>query len=345
MSEHPPLSIEDLSCSYASTRVVEGLSLSIEAGELVAVLGASGSGKSTLLRAVAGFVTPVRGSIRVHGELVVEAGRERICAERRRVGMVFQDYALFAHMSVRENIAFGIHAWGQAERRARVEGLLGLIGLPELGARRPAELSGGQQQRVALARALASRPRLLLLDEPFANLDAALRHELSDGILDILREEGVSAMLVTHDRSEALGMADKVAVLGRVEGEGCARLRQLDAPEAVYRRPADAHVAALTGTAIFLDGEAVGESARTVLGEVRLGRSAQGPVQIVLRPEQLRFEVSEGGSAEVLTRRFLGARTHVRLKTPAGVLPMDCATAPEAGSRGRVVVEGVGWPL
>ncbi len=341
-----PLSVLSLSHDYGHTPVLRDVSLDVAPGELVAVLGASGSGKTTLLRALAGFVTPSLGDILIQGRAVVRAGREIIPAEHRQIGMVFQDYALFPHMTTRDNIAFGLHAWTRHDATNRVDALLHLTGLTPLAHRLPPHLSGGQQQRVALARALAPRPSLLLLDEPFANLDAALRRDLAEGILDILRNEAVSALLVTHDHGEALGMADRVAVLGG-HGPASGKLLQLAPPMTVYQQPANAQVAHLTGPAIILNGHAQGDDAQTPLGPIPLGRRATGPVAVLLRPEQLRFDPHPDGSSKIISRRFQGARDHVRLHTPAGELPMDCpgATAPPPGARGVISVAGPGWPL
>ncbi len=327
------LRIERLGHAYGAARVLSDVSFAVEPGTCVAVLGASGSGKTTLLRSVAGFVTPAQGRIFVRGAVVVEDGRERVPAERRRVGMVFQDYALFAHMTVRENVEFGIHR--DPDRAERVRGLLALVGLSELAGRRPTELSGGQQQRVALARALAPRPAVILLDEPFANLDAALRARLGEEVRDILRAAGVATLLVTHDRADALSLADRVAVLGGTP----ARLLQLDTPEAVYARPATRAVAALTGEVSFLSGTARGQVAETPLGPVALTAAAQGAVTLAVRPEQLRFDAGEGTS-RVLSRRYFGPRSHLRVATPAGELGMDAADAPAPGTAGSVRVVG-----
>lgn len=347
-AQQAPLRIDALSHSYdRRVSILEGVNLSVGAGELVAVLGASGSGKTTLLRAVAGFVTPSGGSIRVGGEVVAAEGRERVSAEKRRVGMVFQDYALFGHMSVADNVAFGLYGQPREVQRERVASLLALIGLPEMGARRPAQLSGGQQQRVALARALAPRPRLLLLDEPFANLDAVLRRGLGDSIRDILRQEQVSAMLVTHDRREALGLADRVAVLGAVGDGQPATLLQCDSPERVYHEPGNALVATLTGEVVFLPASlrADADSAETALGVLPLSRHLSGASHVALRPEQLRFEPGEEGPCEVTGRDFQGARYGLRVRTPAGPVALEWSAgpAPSLGQRGRVVVEGRVW--
>ncbi len=334
-----PLVIEELAHSYGATPTFADVSLALGAGQLLAVLGASGAGKSTLLRAVAGFVRPRAGSIAIAGETVFAGGRERVPAERRRVGMVFQDYALFPTMSVRANVAFGIHR--APDRHARVDALLAAVGIPELAERAPAELSGGQRQRVALARALAPRPRLLLLDEPFANVDGALRWELGEAILELMRTEGVSALLVTHDRGEALGLADKVAVLGRRPGADAASLLQLATPEEVYRRPRTRQVAALTGRATFLAAEGRGTRATTALGEVTLHAPVEGACTVLVRPEQLRFVPGEG-ACTVRSRRFHGASYHVELHSPVGAIGLECSAtaAPAPDTRGSLRIEG-----
>ena len=317
MPDSSPLLIEGLSHSYGHNPVFAEVSLEVGAGELVAVLGASGSGKSTLLRAVAGFVTPSSGSISLGGQLVAQDGRERIPAERRKVGMVFQDYALFEHLSVRENVSFGIHQ--EADRDQRVDQLLELVGLSGFGERRPSSLSGGQQQRIALIRALAPRPSLLVLDEPFANLDGPLLREISLELKRVLASEGVSALLVTHERGEALGLADRVAVLDGQEPGVPARLVQTDSPEVVYYQPATAGVASLTGPASFVEATASGTVASTPIGEIPLQQPREGACTVVLRPEQILIE-SPPGDAKVLSRRFEGASYELEVDSPAGRL-------------------------
>lgn len=352
--EGAALAVRALGHTYpGGVEVLTDVSFTLAPGELTAVLGASGSGKSTLLRAVAGFVTPTAGELELGGEVVCSAGRERCPAERRRVGMVFQDYALFPHMSVFDNVAFGLPKG--PDRLPRVEQMLSQVGLGELAKRAPAALSGGQQQRVALARALAPAPALLLLDEPFANLDAALRMHLGAEIRDLLAQGAgarrTGAMLVTHDREEALGLADRVVVLGPPEPGAPSRLLQWGTPEAVYHQPATAAVARLTGDAAFLHGDGRGDRAETALGVVALSAPAEGPVTVVVRPEQLRFSPEADGVARVRRRRFQGARYHLDLHSPAGPISLECSTAQLAaegltpmdiapGCTGRVHISG-----
>jgi iron(III) transport system ATP-binding protein len=339
-----PLVVERLSHRYGDLRTLIDVDLSVDAGTVVSVLGPSGSGKTTLLRSIAGFASPDAGKIVIGGVPVFEAGRELVVPERRRVGMVFQDYALFPHLNVLDNVAFGIHR--DPQRQARVEELLERMGLSGLQARRPAELSGGQQQRVALARALAPRPALLLLDEPFAGLDAERRIALLRELRRIIDAERASALLVTHNREEALAVSDRVAVLGESDGGG--RLLQLDAPEGVYRRPSDLQVARTTGEAQWIEGRADGDVAETALGPVPLVQPRTGPVRLLVRPESLAFTVAEvDGDCTVLERQFAGAGYRLWCRTPAGDLGLECpeATAPDQGARGKVEVRGALWAL
>jgi len=340
----PPLIIEGLAHGYDTEPVFEEVSLSLAAGELVAVLGASGSGKSTLLRAIAGFVTPRAGRISIAGEVVVEAGVERVPAERRGVGMVFQDYALFAHMSVYDNVAFGIP--GARDAASRVSELLALVGLEGFEARRPSELSGGQQQRVALARALAPAPSLLLLDEPFANLDGPLRRDMGSELKRLLAARGVAALLVTHERTEALALAGRVAVFDGQGAGRAARVAQLDSPEAVYRRPASLGVASLTGRFSLVSAEARGREADCAFGRVALTCDFHGPCRLVARPEQLSFELGEGDCV-LVQRRFCGAGYELEVESPQGrfCVELPGLLAPELGSRGRLVVTGPCAPV
>jgi len=341
MSDVSPLVIEDLGHHFdAGAPVLSGVSLRVAPGELVSVLGASGSGKTTLLRAVAGFVTPTEGRVTIAGQDVVAGGRERVPAERRGVGLVFQDFALFPHLTVRENVAFGLH--GRADVDARVDALLTLVNLEALASRRPETLSGGQQQRVAVARALAPSPRVLLMDEPVANLDAGLRQDLGDELRQILREAGVAALLVTHDRAEALGLSDRVAVLGSQGSGAGATCLQFDTPEIVYHRPTTPDVAWLTGDAILVKGEARGDVVQTVLGSLVLATPSDGPVTAVIRPEAV--NLVDGGPIEatVTGRRFTGGT--VRLQVQVGELRLAVEVpargAPAVGTNVRLSIAG-----
>lgn len=240
MSEASPVKVEGLTHAYGETAVFTDVSLAVGPGEVLAVLGASGSGKSTLLRAVAGFVAPLRGRVVIAGREVCVDGVERVRAEDRRVGMMFQDYALFPHYSVARNVAYGIHR--QPDRDARVAQLLGWVGLGDLAARMPAELSGGQQQRVGVARALAGSPSILLLDEPFGSLDPLTRQRLQDSLVRIRHEVGLTAVFVTHDMVEALLLGDRIAVLN------AGRLVQVGTPRELLTSPADDYVRQLMAT-------------------------------------------------------------------------------------------------
>ncbi|MEE2780001.1 MAG: ABC transporter ATP-binding protein [Myxococcota bacterium] len=339
MSESSALVLESLGHAFGSNRVFSDVSLEIGPGEVVAILGASGSGKSTLLRSAAGFVTPTSGRILIGGSTVVADGRELVPAEQRGVGLMFQDYALFPHMNVRENVAFGIP--GQPDAPHRVDELLGLVGLGGLGDRRPGSLSGGQQQRVALARALAPRPSTLLLDEPFANLDGPLRQEVSEQVCDVLRRQGIGALLVTHDRAQALGLADRVAVLASTS-TGSPSILQLGSPQEIYEGPRTREVAKLTGRAGFIPGDTDGALGRTSLGEVPLCRVARGRVTLAVRPEQVTFAEEAGGSAKVIHRRYCGRIWELELETPEGRLLVDHAgpRVPEVGASGVIRLLG-----
>jgi iron(III) transport system ATP-binding protein len=290
------------------------VSLEVRAGELVAVLGPSGCGKTTLLRLIAGFERPDSGSI--------EAGDERVAGngsfvppERRRVGMVFQDYALFPHLTVERNVAFGLERRPRAERRTLTRTTLELVGLQHKARRYPHELSGGERQRVALARALAPEPEVVLLDEPFSSLDASLRADLRREVELILRDAGATALLVTHDQEEALSLADRLAVMR----DG--RLVQIGAPEEVYARPADRWSAQFLGEVNVLSGVARGGGVETDLGVFDMpgaGGPPSGSLHVAVRPEQLELRSDSGGNAEVVEREFRGHDVLYRLRHESG---------------------------
>lgn len=284
-------------------RAVNDLSLAVERGEILCLLGPSGCGKTTLLRLLAGFERPDAGEVHVAGKLVASPTLS-VPPERRRIGFVFQDFALFPHLNVTDNVAFGL-AGTRAARRARAAEVLDLVGLSVFAARMPHQLSGGQQQRVALARALAPQPHILLLDEPFTNLDASLRGATRDEVRSVLKRSGMTAIVVTHDQDEALSLGDRVAVMrfGRVE--------QIGRPEDVYMHPATPFVAGFVGRTNLLRGQAEGRSARTGLGPVALANEATGQVVVSLRPDQLQLVVGakpHGASvrAKVARREFRG---------------------------------------
>ncbi len=301
----PLLVVRDLHVALGSLRqpVLRGVNFEVAAGKRLAVLGPSGCGKSTLLRAIAGFEHPDRGSIVLDGRTLSE-GTSHVPPHRRGTGVVFQDYALFPHLSVTENIAFGLRSLARGERQRRTLELLELVGLGGLQQRKPAELSGGQQQRVALARALAPEPRLLLLDEPFSNLDSALRITTRRHTEAVLQRAGVTAILVTHDQGEAMAFADRLVVLR----DGC--IEQAGAPQQVYASPKNGFVARFLGAANVLPGYARGDQARTPLGRVAVRRAAEGKVTLCLRPEALSLHAPNGGVVgRVVGREYQGSFT------------------------------------
>ncbi len=300
--------------------VVNGLSFEVAEGETFALLGPSGCGKTTALRCIAGFERPDGGTVALGGRVLVGDGPP-VPAERRGIGFVFQDYALFPHLSVRDNVLFGLGALPRSERGERADEVLRLVGLSGLEGRRPHALSGGQQQRVALARAVAPRPRLLLLDEPFSNLDALLRQEMRERVRALLKREGMTALLVTHDQEEALSFADRVAVMQN------GRIDQTGTPEEIYATPRTLFVAQFLGRTNLLLTQADGEEAETVLGRLRLNRPAAGTVLLSIRPEHLALAAAPDGTASlegtVLAREYRGhdITYRVHLGGPGGV---DC---------------------
>lgn len=280
------LTLDDLVVGYGGPAVVRGVSLDVAEREFLAILGASGSGKTTLLRAVAGYLRPTAGTITVAGELV--AGPHAfVPPEKRRIGVVPQEGALFPHLDVAGNIAFGLPG-NKKSTRARVEQMLEMVDLQGLGDARPHELSGGQQQRVALARALAPEPALLLLDEPFSSLDAALRSEVRTQVRELLRQVGTTTLLVTHDQEEALSLADRVAVMSS------GQIQQVAAPWSIYEAPTSLDVARFVGDLVELPVRTVeGSTALTSLGSILVAEDARSVpaitngTRLVLRPEQL----------------------------------------------------------
>jgi iron(III) transport system ATP-binding protein len=317
----PALRVRGLHKRFGDHEVLRGLDLDAAHGEFLALLGPSGCGKTTALRLIAGFERPERGTIEIGGELVADAEEPTgrwTPPEGRRVGMVFQDYALFPHLSVARNVAFGLPR-SVRDRDRRVAAALETVGLGGLGGRTPDQLSGGQQQRVALARALAPEPEIILLDEPFSNLDAELRASVREEVRHILRGAGATAVLVTHDQEEALSIADRVAVL--LAG----RIVQAGPPEELYHRPASRAIADFIGDAQFLPGAASGRRALTALGEIPLHGSHEGPVDVLIRPEMLRLtpavEAAEGTtSATIVSRAFFGHDQLLTLQFDGGAV-------------------------
>lgn len=282
--------------------VVRDLSFSVQKGEMFALLGPSGCGKTSFLRVLAGFDAPEAGTVTYNGRVLNRAGNLRVPAEKRGIGFVFQDYALFPHLTVAQNIGFGIRK--DPEKDRDVAYLLDAVGLQGLGDRFPHELSGGQQQRVAIARTLAPRPSLVLLDEPFSNLDARLRQSTRMEIKAILQRFGITAIMVTHDQEEALSFADRVAVMR----DGT--IQQTGPPEDVYYRPNTPFVAQFLGLTNLILAEADGRTAGTAFGTIQLNESASGPTWVSMRPEHMTLQsgsdMSAAGMGTVVRREFKG---------------------------------------
>ncbi|WP_198586079.1 ABC transporter ATP-binding protein [Pararhizobium haloflavum] len=280
----------------AKGAAVAGVDFDVRDGELLALLGPSGCGKTTTLRLTGGFERPDAGTIWL-------AGREitRLPPEKRGIGFVFQDYALFPHLDVAHNVAFGLRGRPKGEIEAQVREMLALVGLADLGHRMPHQLSGGQQQRVALARTLALQPALVLLDEPFSNLDAAMRVETRQEVRNLLKQTGSAGILVTHDQEEALALADRIAVMD------AGRILQIGTPDAVYRNPASEFVARFIGRSNILEAEATGSVAQTAFGPFTLERNATGAVRLAVRPEQIVLTPSDSHpDGVVIGREFRG---------------------------------------
>jgi iron(III) transport system ATP-binding protein len=326
--ERPHLLIHQLRVAYpgSAAATIDGASLSLDRGEIGCVVGSSGCGKTTLLRAIAGFIGVEDGTIEIAG-VVVSGPHFTAATEKRGIGLVFQDYALFPHLRVADNIAFGLRHLGPAERTARVQRMIELVGLTAHANGYPHELSGGQQQRVALARALAPRPELLLMDEPFSSLDVDLRARLGAEVRQILKASGTTAMLVTHDQQEAFAIADKVGVMhaGRIE--------QWDRPYELYHRPATRYVADFIGEGVFLParvlssmdveielGELHGKWPVSYIpsGEQRSNGNKIARVDVLLRPDDVVHDDASPLSAEVVRKVFRGGDFIYTLRLKSG---------------------------
>jgi iron(III) transport system ATP-binding protein len=294
---------------------VDHLSLELAKGEILALLGPSGCGKTTTLRLIAGFERPDAGVVEIGGQVMAD-GHTFVPPEQRGVGVVFQEYTLFPHLTVAQNILFGLRKQRPQSRIQRLREMLETVGLTAFAQRYPHELSGGQQQRVALARALAPRPAVLLLDEPFSNLDADLRTQMLHEVYTILRELGTTAVFVTHDHEEAFMVADRVGVLNH------GRLEQLGRPEEIYHLPASRFVARFVGKANCIPGRVVGADIETAIG--RFPNTSDFPpgaaVEVMIRPDQIEVWPEPAGNATVISRRFRGADTLVVVQLATGIL-------------------------
>lgn len=310
------LELEGVDVAYQRRRVVEEVGFQLEEGLIGCLLGPSGCGKTTILRAIAGFEPVQAGTLEINGRLASRPGWTA-APEQRRVGMVFQDFALFPHMSVAENVRFGLRRLPAGMRGGRVAELLALVGLADYADTYPHRLSGGQQQRVALARAMAPRPDVLLLDEPFSSMDAELREQIAGEIRAILKQERMTAVLVTHDQYEAFAMADQIGVMER------GRIVQWDRPYNLYHRPATRFVAGFVGLGVMLPGTVLNDrqietELGVLTGEVNGGCAPREAVEVLVRPDDIQHNEASPLLAEVEERRFRGAEFLYRLRLPSG---------------------------
>jgi iron(III) transport system ATP-binding protein len=316
LSPAPALVIDDVSRAYGDVVAARSLALTVRPGELVTLIGPSGCGKSTALRLIAGLERPDSGRILIAGEVVADGSSFR-APEKRRVGLVFQDHALFPHLTVAANVAFGLNRWARADRRARVAEVLELVRLGHLAQRYPHELSGGEQQRVALARALAPRPAVVLLDEPFSSLDENLRAQVRAELVGVLRETGTTALFVTHDQTEALSIGDRVAVMRAGE------IEQADTPHRVFEQPATRFVATFMGDADFLRAHVHNALLTCEIGAVSTVPGwdhADADVDVVLRPHEVALAApgGRGPVGEVVSVEYHGAFVLHTVRLPSG---------------------------
>jgi iron(III) transport system ATP-binding protein len=349
------LAVRGVVKAFGGPRVLDGVDLHVPTGSFTGILGASGSGKTTLLRIIAGFERLDRGEVRLGADVVDDGGRTFVPSERRRIGYVPQEGALFPHLSVGRNVAFGLRRGPQ--RRARVHELLAMVGLEGLHRRYPHQLSGGQQQRVALARALATDPEVVLLDEPFSSLDASLRASVRAEVHDVLCRAGTTSVLVTHDQDEALSMADQVAVLR----DGV--IAQLDSPAGLYRHPRDPALAQFLGESnVVRASVGAGAGGRDdMVADTALGRlavegwaaPAGGSAEVLIRPEQLVIGDAAGAAlaGTIESYQYFGHDAVVRVHPDAAGLPdlvvrVTGGTPLVAGARVGLAVQGavVAWP-
>ena len=314
----PYLQATDLAKRFDDTVALAGVDLNVERGESLALLGPSGCGKTTLLRILAGLEVPDLGSVRVDGTILTD-GTRSVPPEQRRIGMVFQDWALFPHLTVERNVAFGLDR--NEIDRGRASEALAMVGLAHLGSRYPDQLSGGQAQRVALARALAPRPRLLLFDEPFSNLDAGMRAKVRADVASLMRDVGMTSIFVTHDQEESFVVGDRVAIMrgGAVE--------QVGRPVDVYRYPASPWVATFLGAANVLNGMATNGHASTVAGRIPLAGPMRGPCRVVVRPEHV--IVSHGEQGVVSSVEYYGHDTSYEVAVNGTRLVARAIAAPD----------------
>ncbi|MGF1680715.1 ABC transporter ATP-binding protein [Photobacterium minamisatsumaniensis] len=298
------LSVTNLTCKYNGQAVLENLSLPVKDNEIVCLLGASGCGKTTLLKAIAGLLPLESGEISINNRTIADS-TTWLPPEKRNIGMIFQDYALFPHLTVAENIAFGLRDWDKARVTAKVQEMLTLVHLTGLDTRYPHQLSGGQQQRVAIARALACEPDLILLDEPFSNIDTQVRHGLIKEIRRIFKAQGVTAIFVTHSREEAFAFSDRMAVMNN------GVIEQFGSATELYYQPSSRFVAEFLGTGSYLPAQVTGTgSLTTPFGAINVSNDLpyepESKVEWMLRPQNLKLKLEVNGLGTITERLFMG---------------------------------------
>ncbi|MBD0787476.1 ABC transporter ATP-binding protein [Vibrio sp. Y2-5] len=329
------LSIQDLTCQYDTQTVLESLSLEVDKGEIVCLLGASGCGKTTLLKAIAGLLPLTSGHMSLNC-VTIDDGANWLAPEKRNIGMIFQDYALFPHLTVEENVGFGLRTLSAVERNSKVQEMLELVHLSSFGDRYPHQLSGGQQQRVAIARSLAYKPDLLLLDEPFSNIDTQVRHDLISEIRKIFKKQGVTAIFVTHSREEAFAFADKMAVMNH------GVIEQFGTASELYYQPSSKFVADFLGGGSYLPATRNTQglfdtSLGTLEAQMQTEIAVGGSCDLLLRPQQVLIQASDKGEVTVLEQQFMGDHCRYVIDVHGTKLLATSAQAISVGQ--KVVVE------
>lgn len=329
------LELDNISVALENTPIVKTIRLKLKQGDIGCLLGPSGCGKTTLLRAIAGFEPITEGEIRIAGQRVSQPGMA-LPVEKRQVGMVFQDYALFPHLSIRDNISFGLLGWKSAEKRQRVAELAKMLRIEELLDAYPHRLSGGQQQRVAIARAMAPRPRILLLDEPFASLDVELREDIAREIRDVLKQDGITTILVSHNQLEAFAMADEIGVMRS------GRLLQWSSAFELYHEPRSAYVADFVGEGVFLPGTVIDAlTVSTELGVLQTDEAlkfAPGDlVSVLIRPDDVIHDDASPATAKVLEKAFRGSVFLYTLALQSGARILSLVPSHHAHSKGSQI--------
>ncbi|WP_117233679.1 ABC transporter ATP-binding protein [Vibrio maerlii] len=331
------LSISNLTCKYDDQTVLKSLNLEVKKGEIICLLGASGCGKTTLLKAIAGLLPLSSGQMSLNCRMI-DDGENWLPPEQRNIGLIFQDYALFPHLTVSDNVAFGLKGMSKAEKQAIVDKMLSLVHLDGYGERYPHQLSGGQQQRVAIARSLAYKPDLLLLDEPFSNIDTQVRHELISQIRTIFKKQGVTAVFVTHSREEAFAFADKMAVMNH------GVIEQFGSASELYHQPSSKFVADFLGGGSYIKATRTSETHyQTELGDVAatdkntIERGAE--CELLIRPQQLKLTSSIDSSIRVLELHFMGDHCRYTVELNGQKLTASSDEALEVGQRVTINIQ------